>query len=279
MSEFVAQEHRFPLDRVHLMGILNANDDSFCGDGSLNEHELLRQARRHIDEGADILDVGGESARTNRDSISREEEIRRVVPVIRALRREFAQVPVSLNTWRTAVAEAGLAAGAAILNDMSGLPDPANARIAAAHGAGLVVMHLQGEPKQSHTHAAYADVVAEIGDFFGRRIVLAKECGLGAENLLLDPGLDFAKQRDDNLRVLRGLTRLTGLGAALLVADSRKTFIGEILDRPPIERDWGTLAASLWAVEQGARFLRVHNVAIHRDAVKVWEAAREASKV
>src|SRR4029077_20285452 len=120
----------FSLDRVHLMGILNVNDDSFCGDGSLDEREVLNQARRFVEEGAGILDVGGESARTNRTPIPEEEEIRRVVPVIRALRSEFPNTPLSLNTWRPAVAEAGLGAGASILNDMGGLPNGSNARIA-----------------------------------------------------------------------------------------------------------------------------------------------------
>lgn len=273
MKEFVAREHRFPLDRVHLMGILNANDDSFCGDGSLDQTELLRQARRLIDEGADILDVGGESARTNRGPISEAEEIRRVVPVLRALASEFPKVPLSLNTWRPAVADAGLAAGASILNDMSGLADDANARLAAKHGAGLVIMHLRGEPKQSHTDATYGDVVAEVRDFFAEKIALAESAGVPKSHLLLDPGLDFAKQRDDNLRILQDLESLAGLGCPLLLADSRKTFIGEILDRPPLERDWGTLAVSLWGVEHGARFLRVHNVAIHRDAMQLFHSA------
>jgi len=272
MKEFAARDRRFPLDRVHLMGIVNANDDSFCGDGSLDQDRLLAQARRLVAEGADILDVGGESARTNRGPVSEEEEIRRIAPLIRALRAESPDTPVSINTWRPAVAEAGLEAGAAILNDMSGLPAETNARIAAKHGAGLVLMHLRGEPKQAQTHACYEDVVAEVADFFRNRIALATQCGLDEASLLLDPGLDFAKQRDDNLRLLANLRELANLGLGLLIADSRKTFIGEILDRPPLERDWGTLAASLWAMENGGRFFRVHNVAAHRDAAKVWQA-------
>ena len=285
-GEFVAGNFRFPLDRVHLMGILNVNDDSFCGDGSLDGKELLKQACRLVEEGAVILDIGGESARTNRGPISEAEEIRRVVPLIQSLHAEFPNVPLSLNTWRPAVAEAGLAAGAVILNDMGGLParpelagkpDDTNARIAAKHGAGLVIMHLRGKPKQPQIHATYDDVVAEVREFFLEKIALAQSAGIPKSQLLLDPGLDFAKQREDNLRVLRQLNELAGLGCALLLAASRKTFIGEILGLSPVKRDWGTLAASLWAMEQGVQFLRVHNVGIHRDAVKVWEAARRGT--
>lgn len=272
MKDFVAGRYRLPLDCIYLMGILNANDDSFCDDGSLDKDEVLEQARRLIEDGADILDVGGESARTNREAISKSEEIRRVVPVIESLRKNFPQTPISINTWRTAVAEAGLTAGADILNDMGADEDGANARLAAQHGAGLVIMHLQGRPKEPQTHATYADVVAEVRDLLARRIAAAKECGVRQECLLIDPGLDFAKQRDDNLRLLAGLEEIAGLDCAVLVADSRKTFIGEILDKPALERDWGTLAVSLWAAERGARFLRVHNVAIHRDAFRVWKA-------
>ena len=274
MKEFVAGKFRFSLDRVHLMGILNVNDDSFCGDGSLDPKELLKQARRLVEEGAGILDVGGESARTNRGPISEAEEIRRVVPVIQLLRSELPGVPLSLNTWRPAVAEAGLRAGAVILNDMGGLSDDANALLAAKHGAGLVIMHLRGQPKQPHTDATYENIVDELRAFFREKIVLAQSAGVLMSQILLDPGLDFAKQFDDNLRVLNRLGDLAGLGCALLLAGSRKTFIGEILDRPPLERDWGTLAVSLWAVEHGVRFLRVHNARIHSDALKVWEAVR-----
>jgi dihydropteroate synthase len=259
------------------MGILNVTEDSFSSDGSLSAGAVLEKARKLREEGADILDVGGETARTNRPAIPEDEEIARVVPVIERLTGEIPGAPISLNTWRPRVAEAGLRAGAVLLNDMSGLNDPENARIAAGHGAGLLIMHLRGAPKEDHTHVAYADVVGELLDFFRGRIALAKTCGLQSENLLIDPGLDFAKQQPDNLRVLRRLDALAALGCPILLADSRKSFIGEILGRAPADRDWGTLAASLWAVRCGVRFLRVHNVAIHNDALKVWSACATRS--
>jgi dihydropteroate synthase len=274
LGEFVAGHYRLPLDRVHLMGILNVNDDSFCGDGSLEPKQLLDQAQRLVDDGADILDVGGESARTNREPIAEAEEIRRIVPVIEAIGSELPEVPISINTWRPAVAQAGLAAGAAILNDMGGDAEGANAAMAANHGAGLVIMHLRGEPKQPHTHTTYTDVVMEVRDALAGRIAAAQNAGVRQPSLLVDPGLDFAKQCDDNLRLIGGLDEIASLGCALLLANSRKTFIGEILGRPALERDWGTLAVSLWAAEHGANFLRVHNVAIHRDALAVWKASR-----
>jgi dihydropteroate synthase len=273
-GEFIAGKYRFPLDRVWLMGILNVTEDSFSGDGLLSCDAVLEKARELHAEGADILDVGGETARTNRPAISDEEEIARIVPVIERLRGEFPGTPVSLNTWRPRVADAGLRAGAAILNDMSGLSDADNARIAARHKAGLLIMHLRGRPKEDHTHVGYADVLEELLGFFREKIAIAEAHGLQKANLLLDPGLDFAKQRQDNLKVLRGLAGLVALGCPVLLANSRKTFIGQITGRPPADRDWGTLASSFWAVLQGVRFLRVHNVAIHRDALKVWEALK-----
>jgi dihydropteroate synthase len=254
------------------MGILNVTDDSFSGDGTLALENATSRAAQLVADGADMLDVGGESARTNRPAISESEEIRRVTPLIERIRREMPGVPVSLNTWRPAVAEAGLAAGAALLNDMSGLPDGQNAQIAARHNAALLIMHLRGQPKQSHLHVTYSDVMQELLGFFREKIALAESCGLTRSSLLLDPGLDFAKQLDDNLVVLRHLDQLGSLGCAVLLANSRKTFIGEITGKAPAERDWGTLASSIWAVRHGVRFLRVHNVSIHKDALKVLAA-------
>ncbi|MBV9462977.1 MAG: dihydropteroate synthase [Verrucomicrobiae bacterium] len=269
-----AGDFEFPLDRAHLLGIVNVNDDSFCGDGSLDLETILAHARRLLAEGAEILDVGGESARTNRAAISETEEIGRVVPVLRALRNEFPAVPLSLNTWRAAVAEAGLEAGASILDDISGLPSADHAKLAARHGAALVIMHTQGEPKKSHRHVAYENVVAEMEAFFRNKLELAAQSGLTQDRILLDPGLDFAKQRDDNFRVLAALGRLARLGPPILLAASRKSFLGDELGgRPPLERDWATLAASMWALEHGARFLRVHAVAMHADAIRLWSEA------
>src|SRR5450432_2690324 len=234
--------------RPLVMGIVNLNADSFSGDGTLDLDQALAQARRMVAEGADMIDVGGESARTNRDPISEQEEIDRVAPFIGKFLNGFGRpdesggsmtpiredAPVyppvlSINTWRPAVVEATLAAGGEFLNDMSALPDDTNARIAARHRAALLIMHSVGPPKVAQTHVHYDDVMATLESFFAEKIALALETGLSRDAVVLDPGIDFAKQRDDNLTVYRELARLTCFGRPILLPVSRKTVIGDVL--------------------------------------------------
>lgn len=266
------------------MGILNINDDSFSGDGTLDPGVALDRACGMVRDGADILDIGGESARTNRGPISEQEEIDRVVPFLEALPgRLVAERPadpeqlwpplVSVNTWRPAVADALLGAGADLLNDIGGLPDPENARVAARHGAALVIMHSIGEPKVPHTHVRYPDVMEAMEHFFEEKLALAEAAGLAPERVILDPGIDFAKQREDNLRVYRELARLHRFGRPLLLPVSRKTVIGEVLGLPvPAERDAGTAACIVHGSLLGAAIFRVHNVRMASETIRITRA-------
>lgn len=273
------------------MGIVNRNPDSFSGDGSRGADEAARTAFAHIRDGADLIDVGAESARTDRSVISEDEEIRRLLDFIEAYQRGMADDPpsprdagqvfppvLSVNTWRPRVAEAALAGGARLLNDMGGLPDDTNARIAAAHGAALLVMHTVGEPKVSHTDQSYGDVAREMRAFFEARLSLCEAAGLPADRTLIDPGIDFAKQRADNLRVLARLGELTGFGRPVLLPVSRKGLIGEVLDIPdPADRDAGTQALIVHGMLRGAHIFRVHAVRAAYETVRTVTAARRAS--
>jgi len=265
--------------RPLVMGILNINEDSFCSDGSLDPAWAVAQTRRLIAEGADIIDVGAESARTNRKAISEDEEIRRLRPLL----REFARIAadsgpaddeqifpplLSINTWRPKVAEEALSIAGDLLNDMSGLTDSQNAEICARAGAALLIMHTLGEPKVPHTHVRWENLMEQMRAFFVERMDIAISAGLDRDALVLDPGLDFAKQTADSLQVLRELDHLTSLGRPLLVPVSRKGFIGETLDLPdPHDRDAGTVAAIAAAVEKGASIVRVHHVRAARQAI------------
>ena len=266
------------------MGIVNVNDDSFSGDGTLEIDATLARAKRQAEEGADIIDVGAESARTNRAAIPVEEEILRFHGFLRrwpevlaqARPRDESQVwpPVlSANTWRPEAVEAVLPHQVEFINDMGGLPDDRNARLCAAAGASLLVMHSVGEPKVPHFHQQWDDVMAAIGAFCEAKIAVAREAGLPRESLVIDPGIDFAKQWDDNLAVLRDLERLHRFGLPVLVPVGRKTVIGDALNLPePTDRDAGTVACVSAAMRRGAQIVRVHDVRGAWQGVKTLEA-------
>jgi dihydropteroate synthase len=276
---------RFPR-RPLIMGIVNLTDDSFSGDGTLEVGAALRHARTLVEQGADVVDVGGESARTNREAIGEPEEIRRVIPFVQRFPETYEAVtPVddqqvfppllSVNTWRPSVARAILAAGGDLLNDMSALPSNENARVAAATGVALVIMHSVGLPKQRHTHVQYPDVMQALHEFFEAKINEAIRTGLNAEAIILDPGIDFAKQKKDNLRILHELDSLQVFGRPILLPVSRKTVLGETLGIPgPRDRDAGTIACVVAGMLRGAAIFRVHNVHATCQAVRViWAVA------
>lgn len=278
-----AREIAFPR-RTLVMGIVNVNDDSFSGDGTLDSEAALEQARRQAEEGADIIDVGAESARTNRPAVSIGEEISRFrnflerwPETIRATSpKDGNQIwpPVlSANTWRPETVEAILPCGVELLNDMGGLPDDRNARLCAASGASLLIMHSVGEPKVPHFHQQWADVMTSMDAFFTGKIAMATAAGLSLESLILDPGIDFAKQRDDNLRIFRELDKLACFGRPLMVPVSRKTVIGEVLDIPdPRERDAGTIACISASIRRGANIVRVHDVRAAWQTIRILDA-------
>ena len=272
--------------RPLVMGILNLNDDSFSGDGNLDIDIALDRTREMIGQGADIIDVGGESARTNRPAIQIEEEIARVLPYVERFAaaiattspRDDAQLYpplLSINTWRPEIAQAILPIGGDILNDMSALPTWENARIAAQFGAALVIMHSVGEPKIAHTHIGYDDIIAVQLAFFQEKIAGAVAAGLTPEQIILDPGIDFAKQREDNLTIYREFARIVALGHATLLPVSRKTVIGDVLGGiPACERDPGTVSCIVAGSKRGASIFRVHHIEAAWQTLKMLEALR-----
>lgn len=271
--------------RPLVMGIVNINDDSFCRDGTLDATAALAQAERMLREGADIIDIGAESARTNRGPISIDEEVARLVPFIRSWPELLATMPtppwdteqcwpplLSINTWRSEVVAQVLPEGGDLLNDISALPTARNAELCAQQDAALLIMHSMGEPKVPHTHVEYQDVMSALGEFFEKKIQLALSAGLSRDHLMLDPGIDFAKQRDDNLHIYRDMEELHRFERPVLLPVSRKTVIGDVLGLPePLDRDAGTMACIAAGIRRGAHIFRVHHVRATAQAVKtLW---------
>jgi dihydropteroate synthase len=256
-----------------LMGIVNATPDSFSdAQGAKSLEELVTRAHRLADDGAALIDVGGESGRTDRAPVSVEEETARVVPLIERLAADG--LTVSVDTWREPVARAALEAGAQMVNDVSGLSDPALAGACAAAGASLVITHTRVPPKVKG-FPRHDDVVADVREFLVERAALALERGMSDAALLFDPGLDLGKRPAESIELLRRLPELTELNRPLLVAVSRKDFVGALTERPPAERGAGTLAAVGVAAEGGAAMLRVHDVGAARDYLLVRAALRD----
>jgi len=261
--------------RPWLMGIVNASPDSFSDAGAYPDLEArVGLARELLAAGADILDVGGESGITLRPAVAVEEEIERVVPLIERLVSELGAV-VSVDTYKPAVAAAAVAAGAVIVNDVSGLRDPALADVCAATGAALVLMHTRAVPKQRlQDPGCYEDVTADVIAFLAERMAVARSRGVREEQLILDPGPDFAKTPAQTIELLGRLAELHALGRPLLLAVSRKDFVGALTGRGPRERGAGTLAAIAHGVDAGAHILRVHDVAAAADFLAVRAAMR-----
>ncbi|MBW3653853.1 MAG: dihydropteroate synthase [Actinobacteria bacterium] len=262
-------------DRPWLMGIVNASPDSFSDGGDhrdLGAH--VRRAAALLQAGADIVDVGGESAITLRPPVPVAEEIDRVVPLVQRLVGELGAT-VSVDTYKPAVAEAGIAAGAVMINDVSGLRDPELAAVCARTGAALVLMHTRAAPKQRlQDPGLYDDVVADVVGFLAERMQVARDAGVADEQLILDPGPDFAKTPAQTIALLGSLEALHELGRPLLLAVSRKDFVGALTGRRPRRRLAGTLAAIDAGVDAGAHVLRVHDVAAAADFLAVRAALR-----
>ncbi len=270
-----ARRFTFEFPRPSLvMGIVNLVADSFSGDGITEIDAALARAHEMVAQGADIVDIGAESARTNRAALPAEEE---AAQLVRFIERWDVKVPLSINTWRPKVAHIALAAGGDMLNDIGGLPDDSNARICAETGAALLIMHTIGTPKVPHTHVGYADVMQSLDDFFAEKIALVEKAGVPRDAILLDPGIDFAKQRADNLRIYRELYRLHHFERPILLPVSRKTVIGEVLGLPPAERDAGTVACITAGFLRGAQIFRVHNVRAAAQTLRMLEAVEKES--
>jgi dihydropteroate synthase len=266
--------------RPRLMGVVNATPDSFS-DAGVNHSpaRLLELARSMVDAGAEIIDIGGESGVTNRPAVSPDEEIERVVPLIELVSGELG-VSLSVDTYKPEVARAAIAAGASIVNDISGLRDHRLADVCAETGAGLILMHTRAAPKQKLLDPSLDGHVADdVEDFLRARIAVAVERGVELEQLMLDPGPDFGKTPAQTVEVLRALPRLHELGRPLLLAVSRKDFIGAITGRPPRARLGGTLAAIAHGTAAGVHVLRVHDVRDVADFLAVDAALSGATEI
>ncbi|HEX4345855.1 MAG TPA: dihydropteroate synthase [Solirubrobacteraceae bacterium] len=262
-------------ERPLLMGIVNASPDSFSDPGAYPDLDArVRRARELVEQGADIIDVGGESATTRRPPVEAADEIDRVAPLVAAIAAQLGVI-VSVDTYKPAVAEAAIAAGASIVNDVSGLRDPALAGVCARTGAALVLMHTRAAPKQRlQDPDRYDDVFADVAAFLAERMRVAREEGVRDEQIVLDPGPDFAKTPAQTIALLRRLEELHELGRPLLLAVSRKDFVGALTGRGPRERAAGTLAAVGFGVDAGAHILRVHDVDQAADFLRVRAALR-----
>ena len=262
-------------ERTLIMGVLNITPDSFSDGGRFfSFEEAIAQGRKLAAEGADLLDVGGESTRPGSRPLPEEEEIRRVVPVIKELCGQIS-IPISVDTRKAGVAARALEAGAEMVNDISALRyDPQMAGVAAAYRAPVVLMHMRGEPETMQIDPHYDDLTGEIHDFFRERIDYAQGKGIAPQQIILDPGIGFGKslEKKHNLILLKNLGVFFDLGKPLLVGPSRKAFIGRILDLPPEEREEGTLGAVAVAICNGAQIVRVHEVARTRRLVRIVDA-------
>jgi dihydropteroate synthase len=261
------------LDRARVMGIVNVTPDSFSDGGAHATTEAaVAHGLRLAEEGADILDVGGESTRPGADEVPLDEELRRVIPVIERLVRE-TELPVSVDTCKPEVMRAAVEAGAGMVNDVCALRRDGALEAVAALGVPVVLMHMRGRPRSMQDDPQYDDVVAEVHRFLAERIFAAELAGIAKKNLVADPGFGFGKTTAHNLALLAQLERFTELGVPVLAGLSRKRTIGELTGRQaPAERAAGSVAAHLLAAQRGARILRVHDVAATVDALKVWDA-------
>ncbi len=258
-----------------VMGILNVTPDSFYDGGKrLDPPRAIEHGLKLAEDGADIIDIGGESTRPGAPPVSAEEEIERVIPVIRGLRRSVA-LPLSIDTYKARVARAALEEGADLVNDISALRfDSEMVSLVAAEKVPVVLMHMQGTPQTMQAHPAYRNVLEEVKEFLSSRIRVAVGAGVEPGKIIIDPGIGFGKNLDHNLTLLRGLSAFRSLACPLLVGASRKTFIGKILELGPEERLEGSLAAAVAAVMNGANILRVHDVKEAKRALRVADALR-----
>lgn len=265
--------------RTHVMGVLNVTPDSFSDGGKyLSPEAAIARAEELAEEGADIIDVGGESTRPGAAPVPLEGELRRVVPVVEALAQRLPRIPISVDTSKAEVARQCLEEGASLINDVSALRyDPKMVDVLRANDVPVILMHMRGDPRAMQQNPAYGDVVSDIKAFFRERLEFAGRSGMKKERILLDPGIGFGKTLEHNLEILRKLRDFLDLGCPLVVGTSRKSFIGRLLAEGervlgPDQREEGTIASCLWAASGGARILRVHAVKGVRRALKIWEA-------
>jgi dihydropteroate synthase len=264
---------KLSLERPLVMGVVNVTPDSFS-DGGLyaSAQQAVAHARRLVEEGADILDIGGESTRPGSAPVALDEERQRVLPVLEAL--AGCGVPLSVDTRKPEFMLEAIAAGAAMINDVTALTAPAALEAVAKAPVAVCLMHMQGDPGTMQESPTYQDVVREVRDYLAQRVAAAERAGVARDRIVVDPGFGFGKTVEHNLALLRSLAEFRLLGVALLAGLSRKAMLGKLTGREPQERVHASIAAALLAVQNGAQIVRVHDVAATRDALAVWQAVK-----
>lgn len=267
----VCRQFKLALRRPLVMGVVNVTPDSFSDGGNfLDASAAIEHAHQLIDEGADILDIGGESTRPGAEPVSVDEELRRVLPIIEALRT--ALIPISIDTMKPAVMRAAIESGASVVNDVNGLRAPGAVEACAVSDVGVCIMHMQGQPRTMQAEPHYNDVVGEIRDFLIERAQTCEHAGIDKNRIVIDPGFGFGKSREHNLTLLRHLEEFTGLGYAVLAGLSRKSVLGKIAGQEVVSRGPASIAAALLAVQHGAHIVRVHDVRATKDALAILAA-------
>lgn len=274
--DFLVRAGRYDLalgKETGILGIINLTPDSFSGDGlyRMPPDMLVALARQMVKDGADIVDVGGESSRPGARPVSAKEEMRRVIPAVKALARKI-KVPISVDTYKPEVAQAALENGASMINDIHALQSPGMGKVIARYKAAVILMHMKGRPRSMQKNPKYASLIGEIIAFLDRAVRSALDAGIPRDRIIIDPGLGFGKTLEHNLQILKGLGEFRVLGLPILVGPSRKSFLGAILERGPRERVLGTAAACVTAAERGAHLVRVHDVREVKEAMKVFDS-------
>ena len=259
--------------RTHLMGVLNVTPDSFSDGGRFFKlEEAIKQGLKLAEEGADIIDVGGESTRPGSEPVAIEEELRRVIPVIEELTKRI-KMPISIDTYKSRVAKEALDSGASMVNDISGSrSDPEMKKVIAEYDVPVVLMHIKGTPKNMQESPKYENLLEDVKSYLSQSISIAEEAGIGEDKIIIDPGIGFGKTLEDNLKILKNLNEFTELDRPLMIGVSRKSFIGKILDLPIDERLEGSLASMAVAIMNGANILRVHDVKESKRVAKLVDA-------
>ena len=266
---FQCGRYTLPLNRPYVMGIVNVTPDSFSDGGKFSDTALaIEHALKLVEEGADILDVGGESTRPNATPVPLDEELSRVIPVIEAL-RDRVNVPLSIDTYKPQVMQAAIAAGADLVNDVKALQEDGALATVLGNNVGVCLMHMQGNPQTMQTDPQYGDVVAEVREFLNARLQVLLNAGVAKNRILLDPGFGFGKTREHNIRLIQALDQLLALGQPLLVGLSRKSILGKLTGGDESQRLYASVAASVVSAMKGAYFVRVHDVKATVEALKV----------
>jgi len=284
-SLFTLRLRRYTLNlgmRSHIMGIVNLTPDSFSQDGlyidadpGRNLSGIIRFVRGLVEDGADIIDIGAESSRPGAKPVSAKEEIKRIMPALKLIIKKF-KVPVSVDTYKPQVVEQALDNGADLINDITGLKDLRTAKLIARYKAGVVIMHMKGNPRNMQQKTSYDSLIDDIIEYLRKRIDTALSCGISKNRIIIDPGLGFAKAAGDNLKILNNLSEFKILGEPILVGPSRKSFLGKILNAPVQERLLGTVSACILALRNGAHIVRVHDVRQLKQALQVADSINKA---